>query len=147
MAGKNVEGVDDMLEKINRLSKQVSNAGFGRALYQGGLVIERAVKQNIRGQGLIDTGNYRASVRTVQLSQVRVMVFSSVVYGPIQEYGGTITAKRAPFLVFQVGGQWVRVKSVTIPGRPHWRPAVDSNKRKIYISVADTMSAEIRNAI
>lgn len=31
------------------------------------------------------------------------------------EFGGTIHAKRAPFLTFQVGGRWVRVKTVTRP--------------------------------
>ena len=45
------------------------------------------------------------------------------VYGPVHEFGGTIRAKRSPWLLFQLlDGSWRRAKSVTIPKRPVWRP-------------------------
>lgn len=42
-------------------------------------------------------------------------------YQSIHEYGGIIRARRAPYLVFQVKGQWVRVKQVRIRQKRYWR--------------------------
>lgn len=50
-------------------------------------------------------------------------------YGPIQEYGGTISAKANGYLHFKVHGQWAMVKSVTIPPRPFIRPERDRLRR------------------
>lgn len=56
-------------------------------------------------------------------------VGTNVVYARIQEYGGTITARHAPYLVFQLpNGDWVRTRQVTIPARPYMRPAFDTQK-------------------
>lgn len=54
---------------------------------------------------------------------------TGVVYAAIQEFGGTIHAKRGGWLVFRLpSGQWIRTKSVTIPAHPYLRPAFDYNK-------------------
>lgn len=142
-----VEGESELQGKLAGLISKVGGAGLGRSIFQGGLVLERLVKQNIRGKGLIDSGNYRASIRAVKVSDVRTEVFSHVVYGPIHEFGGTITAKRAPFLVFQVDGQWVRVRSVRIPARPHWRPAVKQGQRKILDEINKALLQEIKGVV
>lgn len=47
-------------------------------------------------------------------------------YALIHELGGVIKPVRAPALVFQVDGQWVRTQQVTIPARPYLRPAADA---------------------
>lgn len=58
-------------------------------------------------------------------SEIIGKVGTSIVYGPIQEYGGTIHAKDAPYLVFQTkDGAWHSVKSVTIPAHPYLRPTL-----------------------
>ena len=44
---------------------------------------------------------------------------SNRVYAAIHQFGGTITAKDAPYLQFQINGQWVRVNKVEIPARPY----------------------------
>ena len=49
----------------------------------------------------------------------------------IHERGGTITAKRKPWLTFMVNGQWVKVKSVTIPASPFLGPALESSRKQI----------------
>jgi len=72
----------------------------------------------IRGGNILrDTGRLRNSL-TYEVQGDRVTVGTNVLYAPVHQFGATITAKRAPFLVFQVGGRWVRKKSVTIPARP-----------------------------
>lgn len=46
------------------------------------------------------------------------------VYMRIHEFGGVITPKSAPYLVFQTAdGEWVTTPSVTMPARPTLRPA------------------------
>ena len=44
---------------------------------------------------------------------------SNKVYAAIQQFGGTIKPKAGGALVFKIGGNLVRVKSVTIPARPY----------------------------
>ena len=42
------------------------------------------------------------------------------IYRAIHEFGGIIRAKRAPYLVFKVKGQWVKVKQVRIRPKRYW---------------------------
>lgn len=76
------------------------------------------------------TGTLRRSARIIParaagpraVSQVTV----SAVYARIQELGGVVEAKRAPFLRFQYPkGKWHSVKSVRLPARPYMKPTRD----------------------
>jgi phage virion morphogenesis protein len=53
-----------------------------------------------------------------QLGQDEVEVGSNAIYAAIHQFGGTIRPKSASALVFSMGGQTFRVKSVRIPPRP-----------------------------
>ena len=56
-------------------------------------------------------------------------VGTNLVYAAIQEFGGTIVAKHAAYLTFQLpDGDWVRTHKVTIPAQPYMRPAFDTQK-------------------
>lgn len=44
-------------------------------------------------------------------------IFNTFRYANVHDKGKTITAKKAPYLTFKVGGRWARKKSVTIPQR------------------------------
>lgn len=47
---------------------------------------------------------------------------AGVPYAKIHEFGGTITAKNAPYLTFKtLDGRWHRVKSVVMPERSYMR--------------------------
>lgn len=46
-------------------------------------------------------------------------VGSNVVYAAIHQFGGTIRAKRGPYLVFRIGGQTIKAREVFIPARPY----------------------------
>lgn len=48
-------------------------------------------------------------------------------YARQKEYGGIIEAKKAPYLVFQINGQWIQTKSVYQHPQPAWRPAFEHN--------------------
>lgn len=98
---------------------------------------------------------------------------TDVIYGPIHEYGGVIKPRNAVFLAIPVGnlkgsprqydlnlactrsGQWLLVdqagnvqyllkKAVTIPARPHVRPAIDENKTEINARMAAVIRQGLR---
>lgn len=77
-----------------------------------------------KGQPLVDTGRLRSSISSRVIGQ-EVEVGTNLIYAPIHQFGGTIRAKNAPFLVFPFGGSaagsapfgYLRKKSVYIPQR------------------------------
>lgn len=68
----------------------------------------------------------------------------TIVYGPIQERGGTITPKRAPMLAWRTADGWRRARSVTLPPRPYMRPAVTASIPRIRRIVADAWTRALR---
>lgn len=70
------------------------------------------------GQTLRDTSRLHNSISYVPERQ-GVVITSGAEYSQINHFGGTITAKNAPFLKFKLAdGQFVAVRSVDIPARP-----------------------------
>ncbi len=132
-----VTGAEELAGQLKILSK-ISDREMVTSLFEGAKVLETEVKRNIRTQKLIDTGNYRTSVKA-EKKRDEADVHTDVIYARIHEYGGTITAKRAPYLVFFWKGRWFRVKSVTIPARPHWRPAIDNEQKKILDAIEKSL--------
>lgn len=55
---------------------------------------------------------------------------SKVPYARIHEQGGIIRARNAPFLVFRVGGRWIKTKQVRIPARPYLQPAINNKQEQ-----------------
>lgn len=131
-----VEGVDELERNLGKIRESMGRGGLGIGAERGAIQLKRNVQKHIRARGLLMTSAYVKSIEARKL-QARLVpsenwaVLSSLIYAAIQEYGATIRARRAPYLVFQVGGQWVRVRQVTIPPRPHWRPAIEESKRLI----------------
>jgi|GEM_PF-1667203 hypothetical protein len=79
-------------------------------------------------------GDYRRAIHA-EMSQENGHPVCFVGTNKIQakqlEFGGSIKAKNAPYLVFKTyDGDWVRTKEVFQPGVPHFRPAFDNNKEK-----------------
>ena len=74
------------------------------------------------------SGDLRKSVKKFPVHRhghgdYSVSVMPTAPYAKIQEKGGTITPKTKPYLAFQINGQWVFARSVTIPARPFIEPA------------------------
>jgi phage virion morphogenesis protein len=103
-----------------------------------------------KGQPLSDTGRLRRSIRAVADND-GVTVGTNLKYARIHQFGGTITAKNAPFLAIpRPGGGIFRKKSVFIQARPYlplnpatgettlpakWRAAVVSRIKAHFLEV------------
>ena len=71
------------------------------------------------GTPLVDTGTHlRDRIHKSFVSSNEAHVSAGFEFAHVHQFGATITAKRSPYLVFQVGGQWVKKASVEIPARP-----------------------------
>lgn len=78
---------------------------------------------NVEGVGIMQEyvpfrdGNLRADVTVLQSAGVGDLTAAhgpaGIIYAAIQNFGGTVHGN--PWLVFQIGGRWVKVRSVTIP--------------------------------
>ncbi len=97
------------------------------------------------------TGTLRRSAQIVPAVSAGPRAVSSVrmaaVYARIQEKGGTVTARRAPYLRFQYpGGSWHSVKSVHLPARPYMRPTRDLllATRRLQARAAQAVAAIVR---
>jgi hypothetical protein len=81
-------------------------------------------------------------------TQVRVLIGTDLIYARIQEYGGTITAKHAPYLRFRTAdGSWHAVKSVTIPARSYLRAAADERKDDAIRDMRDALADQLRKQV
>jgi hypothetical protein len=91
------------------------------------------------------SGLLRRSVATtpaiVQGNKVIGEIGSDVLYAPVHEYGKTIRAKNAPFLVFKIGNRVIRTKQVIIPERAPFRTEIQTPES------AKLVSDEINSAI
>ena len=112
-------GFDDFLGRLHRapgrLAHHVDTSGDRAAQHVVRAARRRAPKRR---------GRLAASIRARRVSKFKWAVGSDLPYAAIHEFGGTIHARRAPYLVFQVNGRWVKTKSVHIPARPYLRPAL-----------------------
>lgn len=69
---------------------------------------------------------------------------SKVPYARIHEQGGIIRAKNAPFLVFRVGGRWIKKKQVVIPKRSYLQPAIDGKQEQFREYFNDALQELMR---
>lgn len=100
-------------------------------------------------------GNYPRGTATVPApdvapNTVSVYVGTDIVYGAQKEYGGTITAKNAPRLVWQdYSGNWHSAVSVYQNPQPYLRPALDesSSNRNWVTTIGQQLLRRIRRAV
>ena len=74
-----------------------------------------------RGPGILRESGMRGGLMgsiTRKASKDTVEVGTNKVYAAIHQFGGTISSKSGGYLSFAIGGQFVRVRSVTIKARP-----------------------------
>jgi len=119
-----VEGLEELQKALEQFPGEYEK--FTKiAMGQGMAMLESTAKT----KAPFDTGALQASIGSEIIrgpgSEIIGKVGTKMVYGPIQEYGGTIHAKNVPYLVFQTkDGAWHSVKSVTIPAHPYMRPTL-----------------------
>ncbi len=137
-----IRGGPELAAKLGRLSDDMAGKALEDATTAGALLVQNAA---VRKAPFL-TGTLRRSIhiRTSFRSRTRavVAVGTNVVYGAIQEFGGIIRAKTAPFLVFRTkDGRWHRTKSVQIPAHPFMRPALDEEKDNVVREIGDALRA------
>ncbi len=87
----------------------------------------------------VDEGTLRDSIQIREKSDKSVTVGPdpSLPYVFQREFGGVITAKNAPYLVFRTkDGQWHKCKSVNQPAHPYMAPAWNMGKDKAAAALA-----------
>lgn len=92
------------------------------------------------------TGQLAVSI-AYKVTGNRVVIGSNLPYAAIHEFGGTIRAKRGPFLVFRIGKNWISKKSVVIPSRPFLRPALDDARPAMTLIVNRLANEALREAL
>lgn len=102
------------LDAIGRVLKANIQRGFVESHDPYGAAWEPLKTR--QGKPLVNDGHLMNSI-DYQVDGNSVEVGTDKVQGPLQNFGGTVTAKNGKSLFFMVGKQPVFVKSVTIPAR------------------------------
>ena len=152
-----VEGLDELLRKMDRLPAEVQRKCF-KAMQSASLDIIADAKGNLRANGSVVTGNLRASgkVQKVDEKTLDVGFFSSDVenkgYARYVEYGRKPGKMPPPDILeawaykkFRLSHKdarsmaWALARSIAKKGtkaRPYFEPAVESGWRKMIDKIA-----------
>lgn len=144
--------IAEFAEALKRLDKTARGKALKRSAMAGGYVIEAQAKINANTTFKASTSNLAGSIFTDTISEsdmeVEVAVGPSVVYGRIQELGGTVKPVSAKLLHWvNEQGEHRTAKEVTLPARPYLRPAIDENGDKIVKAISENLRIEIEAAL
>lgn len=142
----NIVGAEEVAARLRDMGPQIQAAVVGAMKTWGSELTAYIHESKLSGDPLHQrSGDLKRAVvayfneegSTVEGgSKVR----SGIPYAHIHEYGGTITAKNAPYLTFKtLDGRWHRVKSVVMPERSYMRTS--------FREQAQEGIAEIRAAV
>lgn len=139
-------GVDELMEKLNRIDKSFRNEAGRAVVTAGAEVINAQTQVNINETfSERNTGGLKNSVTTVaDGSKPEARVEVRKVYARIQEYGGTIKPVRAKLLHWVEDGQDIFARSVTLPARPYFRPAIESSEEKVVKAMSDVAEVYLK---
>lgn len=138
-----IVGSEELMAKLRQLGALTRDEELD-ALEVGGVIIRDKARDNIRGQGLVKEGGLLESL-TVERRDKDVAVGTPLGFrGWIHETGGTITAKRKPYLMIRMGDGFRKKKSVTIPKRAFLRPAVEETKDSVARAIQTKLLSILR---
>ena len=146
-----LEGTEELQQKLSKLSQAAATSIAKDAVDEGAAVIVFNAQLNAR-----DTfsdrqrGQLRNSIRSeskIVGNGAEAEIGPHVIYGRIQELGGTIRPIHGQFLKFQIDGEWKQAKQVTIPARPYLRPAVEDHIDQISSVMKETIADGIEHAV
>lgn len=104
----------------------------------GAYVVRNAAIANVPRETSSLARSIHVEIKQVSNTYARAIVGTDLEYAAQVEFGGTITAKNAPYLVFKTrDGIWHRVKSVTQVPQPYLRPALDENVVEVIAVIRD----------
>ena len=138
-----------MQGKLGRAGQRMPD-NMRRQAHRAAYLVQRSAKQNLTGgrplnvrEGLLRSSvvvGVRGGGRDVEAS-----IGTNIIYGAVHEKGKVIHAKRN-YMVFNVGGRWVKTRVVRIPERPWLRPALERNRQRIVQLLDEGVKATIREA-
>lgn len=94
-----------------------------------------------RGPGILRESGMRGGLMgsiTFAASPDTVEVGTNKIYAAVHQFGVTITPVKASHLVFRIGDQVVKAKSVTVPARPYLGISAE-DERTIAETVTDAL--------
>lgn len=124
-----IDGLKEMLAGFEELGKQILKNEKNGVMLAG-----NAYKNDVQALAPHKTGDYIKSIHVEPSEEGGhpiAIVGTNRVDAKQHEFGGVIKAKNKPFLVFKTDdGAWHKVKQVTQPAHPHFRPPLDQNAKK-----------------
>lgn len=163
-----VKGINELSKKLKALGMNVERS-VEQATVAGGLILQNGMKQRAprltrtlsrsihigghEGQApdFTDGGDKRGRNRVPpperSKGRVKIYIGTDLVYAAIQEYGGDITPRRAPFLRFQIDGEWVMARRVRIHAQPYVRPTFEADGQEAQREVGEALRDIIRAAV
>lgn len=146
-----LEGTEELQQKLSKLSRAAATSIAKDAVDEGAAVIVFNAQLNARD---VFSDRQRGQLRNSIRSESKIVgngaeaeIGPHVIYGRIQELGGTIRPIHGQFLKFQIDGEWKQAKQVTIPARPYLRPAVEDHIDQISDVMREAIADGIQNAV
>lgn len=139
-------GVDDLIAKLNQIDKNFRGEAGKSMVNAGAMIINGETQVNIN-ETFSDknTGGLKNSVSTVvSTNKPEAKVEVRKIYARIQEFGGTIKPVKAKMLHWEEDGKDIFAKSVTLPPRPYFRPAIENNEQEIVKAMSDVADLYLR---
>jgi HK97 gp10 family phage protein len=140
-------GADALIAKLNQIDKAFRGEAGRSMVSAGAMIINGETQKNINETfSKKNTGGLKNSVATVvseNKPEARVEVWK--IYARIQEFGGTIKPVKAKMLHWEEDGKDIFAKSVTLPPRPYFRPAIENNEDKIVKAMSDAADVYLRS--
>jgi hypothetical protein len=163
-----VKGTKELSRKLKALGVDVERK-TEQAAVAGGLILQNGMKlraprltrnlaRSIHIGGHEDkapdfstsaAGQGRGEVPPPERAKGRVKIYigTNLIYAAIQEYGGEIRPRRAPFLRFRVDGEWVIARRVRLRAQPYVRPTFEADGPEAQREVGEALRQIIRSAV
>lgn len=141
--------LDEFQAQLKRIGKAASEQTLVDAVTAALLLVQNSAKE--KAPKLTRTLSRSIHIEILERSPTKAegAVGTNVVYGPIQEFGGVITPKKAKALhwVSRQTGEDVFAQRVQIPAHPYLRPAWDENLKAMIETVKKVIIAAIKAAL
>ena len=136
-----LEGTEEMLANLARIDSRIRGDVAVRAVFAGGIQIQNRARINAP----VLTGALRNSVSTIARNTSdgaeAIIGFRGLSYARIQEFGGTVYARKGKYLRFKYKGQWVSKTSVKVRGKHYLQRAVDADHAGTVGAMASVIKA------
>lgn len=129
-----VKGSRKLEAKLKAMSAATRGELAFKAVRAGAETVKSAIQNKILEQDLYESGAlYKSVLISPGKGKLRTIVYEvstevSGDYDWVQEYGATISARRRPFMIFEIDGELIFARRVTIPARPFFRPGVSESR-------------------